>query len=425
MKVFKYPTEPEWESILRRPVLDHSSLRGTVQEIMDQVKQRGDDALRDYTLRFDGITVDHFEITGDEINAAVQKVSAELKTAMQQAAANIRRFHEAQVQQPEVIETMPGIRCWRSAVGIEKVGLYIPGGSAPLFSTVLMLGIPAMIAGCREIILCSPPDKQGNLHPAVIYAAQLTGINRIFKVGGVQAIAAMTYGTASIPAVFKIFGPGNQFVTAAKQLAQQSGVAIDMPAGPSEVAVFADDTANPDFVAADLLSQAEHGIDSQVILVTTSEQLIGRVQESISNQLNSLPRKDIAAGALANSSIILVRHEAEAMDLLNRYAAEHLILSCERAESLAAKVINAGSVFIGHYSPESAGDYASGTNHTLPTNGYATAYSGVSLDSFVKKITFQQLSDDGLKNIAKTVTVMAYEEGLAAHARAVEVRINN
>lgn len=425
MKVFKYPLESEWESLIRRPAFDHSSLTGTVQAIMDQVKQRGDDALIEYTQKFDGVSLVQFEITGEEINTAAEKLSAELKAAIQQAAANIRRFHEAQSQAPEIIETMPGIRCWRSAVGIEKVGLYIPGGSAPLFSTVLMLGIPAVIAGCREVILCSPPDKEGNLHPAVIYAAQLTGITRIFKVGGVQAIAAMTYGTKSIPAVFKIFGPGNQYVTAAKQLAQQSGVAIDMPAGPSEVAVLADETANPAFIAADLLSQAEHGIDSQVLLVTTSEQLIEPVQEAINAQLNALPRKEIAAGALANSSIILVRDETEAMALLNRYAAEHLILCCERAEILAGSVINAGSVFIGNYSPESAGDYASGTNHTLPTNGYATAYSGVSLDSFVKKITFQHLSSEGLKNIAATVTAMAYEEGLAAHARAVEIRIKN
>lgn len=425
MRVYKFPSESEWPSLLARPVMDSSALEAKVMAVLQDVRANGDHALRNYTRKFDGVDLERFAVGQEEIAAAATMISSELKNAIQQAAANIRQFHAAQQQVPEFIETMPGVRCWRKSVGIEKVGLYIPGGTAPLFSTLLMLGIPATLAGCREIILCSPPDKNGLLHPAILYAASVVGVTRIFKLGGVQAIGAMAYGTETVPKVYKIFGPGNQYVTCAKQLIQQSGIAIDMPAGPSEVAVFADETANPSFVAADLLSQAEHGTDSQVLLVTTSESLIPLVEQQIGQQLESLPRAEIARRALVNSTMVVVRDTQTAMELLNRYAAEHLILACRDAEELARMVVNAGSVFIGHFSPESVGDYASGTNHTLPTNGYATAYSGVSLDSFVKKITFQQLTENGLKNISQTVIEMATAEGLDAHANAVRYRITN
>ncbi|ULQ53585.1 histidinol dehydrogenase [Flavihumibacter fluvii] len=422
MQVFKYPEPENWTDILRRPVMDNLRLLDTVQEILKTVREKGDTALLDFTRRFDGVELDSLEVNQWEIDTAGVVLPVNLKAAIQVAANNIRKFHLAQVQRPEVIETMPGIRCWRKSVGIEKVGLYIPGGTAPLFSTILMLGIPASIAGCNEIVLCSPPDKTGKLHPAILYTASLVGITKIYKIGGVQAIAAMAFGTTTVPRVFKIFGPGNQYVTAAKQLVQQQGIAIDMPAGPSEVAIFADSSANADFVAADLLSQAEHGVDSQVLLVTTDESLIGKVKAAIMQQIEHLGRKNFAAKALDNSKAVLVPDENIGIQLLNQYAPEHLILATDRATALAEKVINAGSVFIGHFSPESVGDYASGTNHTLPTNGYATAYSGVSLDSFVKKITFQQLEEHGLQQIAATVITMAEAEGLDAHARAVSLR---
>jgi histidinol dehydrogenase len=387
------------------------------------VKLRGDSAVKRYTREFDGVILRKLEVTEKEINQAVKGLDVELKASIQLAAANIRRFHQAQHQAGENIETMPGVRCWRKAVGIEKVGLYIPGGSAPLFSTLLMLAIPATIAGCRDIILCTPPQKDGTVHPAILFAAFVAGVKRIFKVGGVQAIAAMAYGTQSIPQVYKIFGPGNQYVTIAKQLAQQEGVAIDMPAGPSEVCVLADDTAEPAFIAADLLSQAEHGPDSQVFFVTTSKTLVPKVQQALQEQIALLPRKALAELSLSNSRAIVLSDMKDAMEMVNAYAPEHLILCCAEAEALAEQVVNAGSVFIGNYSPESVGDYASGTNHTLPTNGFARAYSGVSVDSFVKKITFQQLSKEGLLGIGKAVMTMAEAEGLSGHARAVSVRI--
>jgi len=422
MQVFRYPPQENWASILKRPVIDNIRLNSTVQEVLAKVRDEGDAALFTYTKQFDGVDLDSLVVNEAEIQAAEKSVPAELKSAIRLAANNIRQFHEAQLQQPVFIETMPGVKCWRKSIGIEKVGVYIPGGTAPLFSTVLMLGIPAKIAGCREIVLCSPPNKSGQLHPAILFAASVVGITKIFKLGGVQAIAAMAFGTGTIPRVFKIFGPGNQYVTAAKQLVQQFGVAIDMPAGPSEVAVFADETANAVFVAADLLSQAEHGIDSQVLLVTTAEKMILQVQAEIDRQIQCLSRKEIAQKALENSKFILLNNENEAMELLNVYAAEHLILATDRSMELSEKVINAGSVFLGHHSPESVGDYASGTNHTLPTNGYATAYSGVSVDSFVRKVTYQQLSTHGLQHIAACVITMAEAEGLDAHARAVSIR---
>jgi histidinol dehydrogenase len=404
--------------------MDTRLLETRVADILKEVKERGDEAIRKFSLLFDKVSLADIEVSSEEIEAAIAFVDEELKAAIDQAKKNIELFHQNQLQSVEVIETMPGVQCWRKAVGIEKVGLYIPGGTAPLFSTLLMLGIPAVLAGCKEIILCSPPDAKGKLHPAILYVARLVGITRIFKAGGAQAIAAMAYGTATIPQVYKIFGPGNQYVTCAKQLVQRDGLAIDMPAGPSEVAVYADESANAAFVTADLLSQAEHGTDSQVLLVVNREQGIAHIEEQIKNQLEKLPRKAIAAKALENSRIILVRDEQEAIDLLNEYAPEHLILACANADELAAGIINAGSVFLGHYSPESAGDYASGTNHTLPTNGYAHSYSGVSVDSFVKKITFQKLTKQGLEAIGKTVELMAEAEGLRAHANAVTVRLS-
>ncbi len=425
MRIVRYPEKSEYASLLARPVLDSSSLESAVQSVLTDVRTRGDAALLEYTARFDGVQLDRLELTEEEIKQAVKLVSPALKEAMKLAAANIRRFHEAQVQAVQIIETMPGIRCWRKSVGIEKVGLYIPGGTAPLFSTVLMLGIPASIAGCKEIVLCSPPGKDGTLHPALVYAASLVGITRIFKVGGSQAIAAMAYGTASIPQVYKIFGPGNQYVTAAKQLVQRDGVAIDMPAGPSEVAVFADHTSRPEYVAADLLSQAEHGTDSQVLLVTTDEQVPSKVADALKQQLQALSRAHLAEKALQNSSAIVVKNNVEAMELLNLYAAEHLILATDHATEIAEQVVNAGSVFLGHLTPESVGDYASGTNHTLPTNGYAKAYSGVSVDSFVRKITFQELSPEGLQAVGPAVVEMAGAEGLDAHANAVTIRMQN
>lgn len=423
MNIYKYPNRSEWPGLLERPAFDNADLEKKVNKILEKVKKKGDKAVRKFTEEFDGILLKKLQVTENEINDAADKISEELKQAILLAKKNIETFHKTQIAKEEIIETMPGIQCWRRSVAIEKVGLYIPGGTAPLFSTILMLGIPASIAGCKEIILCSPPGKDGSLHPAILFAAQAVGITRIYKAGGVQAIAAMAYGTESIPQVHKIFGPGNQYVTCAKQLIQKSGVAIDMPAGPSEVAVFADESANPAFVAADLLSQAEHGTDSQVLLVSDSFDQIESCMLEINKQVEKLPRKDIASKTLANSKMILVKAEEEAILLLNEYAPEHLILACNNADAISERVINAGSVFIGHYSPESVGDYASGTNHTLPTNGYAKAYSGVSVDSFVKKITFQKLTQEGLRNIGKAVIDMAEAEGLHAHAQAVAVRL--
>ncbi|HEY4875548.1 MAG TPA: histidinol dehydrogenase [Puia sp.] len=423
MESIKYSKNKDWRKILQRPAINSSSLEKKVNKILNEVKKKGDKAIRRFTEEFDGVKLKSFSVTEAEFKEAEKSVSDELKNAIVVAKNNIEKFHAVQLKPVDVIETMSGIKCWRKNVSIEKVGLYIPGGTAPLFSTLLMLGIPAQIAGCKEIIVCSPPDKKGKLHPAILFVAQLLDIKTVFKIGGVQAIAAMALGTETVPAVYKIFGPGNQFITCAKQLIQKDGVAIDMPAGPSEVAVFADETADASFVAADLLSQAEHGADSQVVLVTNSVNLSQKIMSEIKKQLGKLPRKEIAKKSLEKSRIILVESDNEAMEILNEYAPEHLILSCKNAEELSNKVINAGSVFLGNYSPESVGDYASGTNHTLPTNGYAKSYSGVSVDSFVKKITFQQLSRQGLTKIGKTVITMAEAERLSAHAEAVRVRI--
>ena len=424
MKVFNEPKRNEWASIIERPSIDAAQLNDNVRNIIDEVIAGGDAAIKKITLQFDRVSINELRVTAEKIAAAENLLTPGLKTAIQLAKVNIEIFHNSQIQKVERIETMPGVWCWRKSVGIEKVGIYIPGGSAPLFSTVLMLGIPAKIAGCKEVILCTPPNEQGDIHPAILYAASLVGVTAIYSVGGAQAIAAMAYGTATIPKVHKIFGPGNQYVTAAKQLVQQNGIAIDMPAGPSEVCVWADENAIPSFVAADLLSQAEHGPDSQVILVANNKAIVSAIQLEIDLQLSALPRKDFATKALANSKAIILSNQDQAIDLINAYAPEHLILSVDNALQIANKIINAGSVFIGNYSPESVGDYASGTNHTLPTNGYAKAYSGVSLDSFVKKITFQQLTERGLMNIAPTVIEMAEAEGLQAHSNAVSVRLN-
>jgi histidinol dehydrogenase len=423
MNIYINPAKNNWASILQRPAINTSTLIEKVKMVMDAVEANGNKAVEEYTYQFDGVEMPVAPLSAAAIQEAIALVDEQLKAAIQQAAANIRLFHQSQIQQPQPIETMPGVVCWRKTVGIEKVGLYIPGGTAPLFSTILMLGIPANIAGCKEIVLCSPPNKQGKLHPAIVYAANLVGITKIFAIGGVQAIAAMAFGTETVPKVYKIFGPGNQFVTAAKQYVQQLGIAIDMPAGPSEVAVLADDTANDQFVAADLLSQAEHGVDSQVLLVTTSHHLIQKVQQAIQQQLQNLSRKTIAEKALENSTMVLLDNIEDAIEMINQYAAEHLIIACEKENIIAEQIVNAGSIFLGNYSPESVGDYASGTNHTLPTNGFATAYSGVSVDSFVKKITVQQLTQQGLQNIATTVQTMALAEGLDAHANAVKVRL--
>ncbi len=423
MKVVKYPSESSWEELLKRPAFNTASLENTVSNVLADVKKNGDVAIRKYTLEFDKADLTEFQVTSGEFDEAAASITNELKAAIAIAKNNIESFHQAQKEKIIAIETQPGVKCWRKSVAIEKVGLYIPGGTAPLFSTVLMLAIPATVAGCKEIILTSPPSKNGKLPPAILYTARLVGVTKVFKIGGVQAIAAMAYGTASIPQVSKIFGPGNQYVTCAKQLINKEGVAIDMPAGPSEVAIIADETCVPEFVAADLLSQAEHGIDSQVILVSNREEIIDSVQIEIQKQLVQLPRKDIAIKALENSKAILVKTKEEGLTLLNAYAPEHLIIVCSNSEELAEKVVNAGSVFIGNYSCESAGDYASGTNHTLPTNGYAKAYSGVSVDSFVKKITYQQLTKEGIQKIGSVIELMAEAEGLHAHKNAVSIRL--
>lgn len=425
MQIIEYPSKREWEKILARPQKDTASLEAAVKIIMQGVKRGGDRVVDKYSLEFDKVELNDRMVQDTEWTAAGQELSEPLKAAILQAKDNIERFHSKQVQQEEEMETMPGIRCWRKSVPIEKVGLYIPGGTAPLFSTVLMLAIPARIAGCREIILCSPPGPDGKLHPAILYAASVVGVRKVYKIGGVQAIAAMAYGTETIARTDKIFGPGNQYVTCAKQLLQQEGVAIDMPAGPSELAVYADETAEPAFVAADLLSQCEHGPDSQGILVTGDKKIAEAVIREINLQLASLPRKDIAGKALQNSKAIILEGPEQAMELLNAYAPEHLILSCKNALGLASAVQNAGSVFIGHFAPETAGDYASGTNHTLPTNGYARAYSGLGVDSFIKKISFQQISETGLSGIGRTLIEMARAEGLQAHAAAVEIRLKH
>ncbi|MEM9887419.1 MAG: histidinol dehydrogenase [Bacteroidota bacterium] len=423
MKLYTYDPKQNWQELLKRPVMDTQELEGIVSEVLQKVKQKGDAALREYTARFDGVELDQLQAPQKEIDKAASSLETDLKQAIQTAKNNIQTFHEKQQAKVEVIETMPGIKCWRKSVGIEKVGLYIPGGTAPLFSTILMLGVPAKIAGCQEIVLCTPPQKDGTIHPAILYTADLVGITKIFKVGGAQAVAAMAYGTESIPATYKIFGPGNQYVTAAKQLVNKEGIAIDMPAGPSEVLVCADKSASPDFVAADLLSQAEHGVDSQVVLIAFSDAFVQKVQAALEQQLPHLPRKSMAKKALENSVSVVVQDRQEALDLINLYAPEHLILAVEQVHDFAEKITNAGSVFMGNYTPESVGDYASGTNHTLPTNGFAKAYSGVSLDSFVKKITFQELSKEGLQNIAATVENMAATEQLEAHRKAVAIRL--
>jgi len=423
MKIIKYPLKSDWELLLKRPVFDSTILEGVVQSILFDVKKNGDSAIKKYTKEFDKVDLNDLLVSEDEFFEAEKNVSADLKSAIQLAKSNIEKFHLCQKEDVKVIETTSGVICWRKSLAIEKVGLYIPGGSAPLFSTVLMLGIPAVLAGCREVVLCTPPDINKKINDVILYTAKLVGIRNVYKVGGVQAIGAMAFGTETISKVHKIFGPGNQYVTCAKQLVNKEGTAIDMPAGPSELAVLADVTCVPEFAAADLLSQAEHGADSQVILVSTDGNVIDKIIEELEKQVAVLPRADIAMKALENSKAILVKDKQEAIDLLNEYAPEHLIIACSNDEMLAEKVINAGSVFLGNFSCESAGDYASGTNHTLPTNGYAKAYSGVSLDSFVKKITFQKLSEVGLKNLGNAIELMAEAEGLIAHKNAVSIRL--
>lgn len=423
MNIIKYPAPDSWNALLERPHRDASELRATVQTVLDRVRNEGDAAVKAFEQQFDKVALDSLAVTASELEEAEQLVSPELKEALLLAHANIERFHASQRFEGQRVETAPGVVCWQKAVPIEKVGLYIPGGTAPLFSTVLMLATPAKIAGCQEIVLCTPPNREGKVHPAILMAAKVAGVSKIFKAGGVQAIGAMAYGTESVPKVSKIFGPGNQFVMAAKQQVCLHDVAIDMPAGPSEVAVVADDTANPVFVAADLLSQAEHGTDSQVILITTSEALAEKVSAEVDRQLALLPRKDIAAQSLQYSKLIIVRSIDEAVAMTNDYAPEHLILSLDDYMAFADRVVNAGSVFLGHYSCESAGDYASGTNHTLPTSGYAKAYSGVNLDSFCRKITFQELSAQGVRSIGRAVEVMAAAEQLDAHKNAMTVRL--
>lgn len=425
MKQIKYPSREQWTDILKRPALNTESLFDTVRGIINRVRAEGDAAVIEYEATFDKAILTSLAVTEAELEEGVALVSEELKAAISLAKKNIETFHASQRFVWHKVETMEGVICWQKAVGIEKVGLYIPGGTAPLFSTVLMLAVPAKIAGCKEIVLCTPPDKNGKIHPAILFAAQMAGVSKIFKAGGVQAIAAMAYGTESVPKVYKIFGPGNQYVTAAKQLVSLRDVAIDMPAGPSEVEVLADDSANPVFVAADLLSQAEHGVDSQAVLITTSEKLQGDVMKEVERQLAELPRREIAEKSLANSKLILVKDMDEALELTNEYAPEHLIIETENYREIAERVINAGSVFLGSFSPESAGDYASGTNHTLPTNGYAKAYSGVSLDSFIRKITFQEIRPEGMKAIGPAIEIMAANEQLDAHKNAVSVRLRD
>ena len=425
MKKIIHPDRKDWAEILKRPVLNMETLRGTVCEVLERVKTEGDKAVLEYEERFDKVKLESLVVTEAEMKEAEENVPIELKVAILLAQRNIYTFHKKQKFESKKVETMEGVTCWQKAVGIEKVGLYIPGGTAPLFSTVLMLAVPARVAGCKEIVLCTPPNKEGKINPAILYAAQVSGVSKIFKAGGVQAIGAMAYGTESVPKVYKIFGPGNQYVMAAKQQVSLHEVAIDMPAGPSEVEVIADETANPAFVAADLLSQAEHGVDSQVVLITTSEKLMEEVEYEVQHQLSRLPRWEIAEKALANSKLILVKDMEEAIAMTNEYAPEHLIIETKDYMELAEKVVNAGSVFLGSLTPESAGDYASGTNHTLPTNGYAKAYSGVSLDSFIRKITFQEITREGIQNVGPAIEVMAANEQLDAHKNAVTIRLKS
>lgn len=424
MKRINYPTRNEWPTLLQRPVFDATNLSEVVGEVLRNVRIRGDEAVREYTHKFDKTSIDELQLSELEISDSESFISFELKQAINLSVANITAFHAAQDTPLPTVETMPGVTCWQKAMPIEKVGLYIPGGTAPLFSTVLMLALPAKIAGCREIVLCTPPDSEGKVHPAVLYAAKVAGVSKVFRIGGVQAIAAMAYGTASVPKVYKIFGPGNQYVTAAKQLVSLQDVAIDMPAGPSEVEVLADETAVPAFVASDLLSQAEHGKDSQSILITTSPGLADAVEKEVFKQLELLPRKDLAAQSLQNSKIIVVKDMDEAIEATNEYAPEHLIIATKDYRHISDRIVNAGSIFLGNLTPESAGDYASGTNHTLPTNGYAKMYSGVNLDSFRKKITYQEITAEGLKNIGPAIEIMAETESLTAHKNAVTLRMN-
>ena len=423
--IYKFPPKSDWKSLLSRPALERKNLRDLVQDIFTEVKLKGDSALNSFSEKFDGVKIEEFLVSKEEFGNASNKVSEDLKNAIKQAKDNIFKFHNSQKVEINKIETQPGISCWRESRAIENVGLYIPGGTAPLFSTILMLAIPAKIAGCKNIILCTPPQKDGSINPAILFTAQLCGIEKIYKVGGAQAVAALTFGTESIPKVDKIFGPGNQYVTAAKELAVENGVAIDMPAGPSEVLVIGDFSANAQFCASDLLSQAEHGIDSQVIFIATDEKVFEKTLEEIAIQVEELPRNEIAKKAIENSRFLLLDSVESALEFSNEYAPEHLILSVENSENYINLIENAGSVFLGNYSPEAAGDYATGTNHTLPTNGFARNYSGVSLDSFVKKITFQNLSQQGLKNIGKSVELMAEAEGLFAHKNAVTLRLKS
>lgn len=425
MKIINNPHKNEWPKILKRPTQTINDIQDTVNQIFEDVKKDGDKAIAKYTQKFDGVSLKSNSVGNQEIDDAISKISTDLKNAIKNAKQNIEAFHAAQKTSKVEIETTKGVLCWQEKRAIEKVGVYIPGGTAPLFSTVLMLCVPAQIAGCKEIVLCSPPNKNGNLAPEILYAAKLCGVTKIFKVGGIQAIAGLTFGTETIPQVYKIFGPGNQFVTVAKQLATKYGVAIDMPAGPSELLVVADGTANASFIASDLLSQAEHGIDSQVILVSTSKQLIYLVSDEVEKQLKDLPRKAIAEKSIANSKLIYVENAETALAIINEYGPEHFIICTKNDDYYVDGIMNAGSVFIGDYTPESAGDYASGTNHTLPTNGFAKAYSGVNLDSFLKSMTFQKLSKEGLKNIGETIELMAEAEGLQAHKNAVSIRLKD
>ncbi len=424
MRIIKNPNRKEWKNLLTRPAIETSYLDNTVRKVLDNIKKDGDETVLRYTEKFDHVRLDSNIVSKEERASALKMVDAELKSAMKLASENIAKFHEAQKPAVVSIETIPGVRCWQKAVPIEKIGMYVPGGTAPLFSTVLMLAIPAKIAGCKELILCSPPDRDGYLNPAILYAAHLAGVDKIFKIGGIQAIGAMAYGTETVPRVYKIIGPGNQYVTAAKQMVAREGVAIDMPAGPSEVAVLADDTSNPVFIASDLLAQAEHGTDSQAVLITNSEQIINKTISEIKLQLSKLPRKNLAEKSLEHSKMFLVKDYDEMMELVNAYAPEHLIISTSNADDLAEKVVNAGSVFVGEFTPESAGDYASGTNHTLPTNGYAVAYSGVNLDAYYKKITFQNITREGLEKIGPAIEKMALTEDLTAHQKSVALRLD-
>lgn len=425
MRIVRYPEREVWKKILERPHTDISALNGVVDGILEDVRNNGDEAVRRCEMRFDGVSLQSLAVTDGEIENAVRSVDAELKEAIELAHSNIERFHMAQRTTEHKVETMPGVSCWQKSVAIQKVGLYVPGGTAPLFSTVLMLATPARIAGCDDIVLCTPPDKNGNVNLAILVAAKTAGVDKIYKIGGVQAIGAMAYGTETVPKVYKIFGPGNRYVMAAKQRVSLDGVAIDMPAGPSEVCVVADETSNVEFVAADLLSQAEHGTDSQVLLISTSESVAVRVSEEIDRQLAVLPRRDIAARSLENSLCIIAHDGSEAMEISNAYAPEHLVIATEDYDVLADKVVNAGSVFLGKYACESAGDYASGTNHTLPTHGYAMAYNGVNLDSYIRKITFQHITPEGVMSIGRAVEVMAENEQLEAHKNAMTVRLRN